>query len=77
MTREEEDRLARSRFAILSAARASGAILMLIGLWIWHGDIIRAGGDVAIGLPIFVLGFFESLVLPKILARKWRSPPGS
>jgi hypothetical protein len=76
VTRDEEERLARSRFAIMSAARASGVALMLIGLWIWHGDIIREGGHVAIGLPLFVLGFLESLVLPQILSRRWRSPPG-
>jgi hypothetical protein len=74
MTREEQDRLERTRFVLLSAARASGAILMLIGLWIWHGDIIRDGGFPLLGGPLFVLGFAESLILPQILARKWRSP---
>jgi hypothetical protein len=74
MTREEKERLERTRFAVLSAARASGAVLMLIGLWIWHGDIVRDGGFVALGGPIFILGFVESLILPQILARKWRSP---
>jgi len=74
MTRDEQERLERSRFAILSAARASGAVVMLIGLWIWHGNILREGGFVALGGPLFVLGFFQSLILPQILARKWRSP---
>lgn len=74
MTREEQERLERSRFTLLSAARASGAVLMLIGLWIWHGDIVREGGFVEVGGAIFILGFIESLILPQILARKWRSP---
>ena len=74
MTREEQERLERSRFAVLSAARASGAVLMLIGLWIWHGDIVREGGFIELGGPLFILGFVESLILPQILARKWRSP---
>jgi len=47
---------------------------MLVGLWIWHGDIVREGGFIALGGPLFVLGFVESLILPQILARKWRSP---
>ena len=76
MTREDEERLARTRFTLLSAARASGAILMLLGLWIWHGDVIREGGYLALGAPLFVLGFVESLILPQVLTRKWRSPPG-
>ncbi len=74
MTRDDEEQLARTRFAVLSAARASGAVLMLIGLWIWHGDIVRQGGFIEIGGPLFILGFVESLILPQILARKWRSP---
>jgi hypothetical protein len=75
MTREEEERLERTRFTLLSAARASGAILMLLGLWIWHGDVIREGGYLLVGAPLFVIGFVESLILPQVLARKWRSPP--
>ena len=74
MTRDEQERLERTRFAVLSAARASGAVLMLIGLWIWHGNIVREGGFPALGGPLFLLGFVESLILPQILARKWRSP---
>lgn len=74
MTSEDRERLERTRFAVLSAARASGAVLMLVGLWIWHGDIVRDGGSIALGGPIFILGFVESLILPQILARKWRSP---
>jgi hypothetical protein len=74
MTPDQRERLERTRFAILSAARASGAVLMLIGLWIWHGDIVREGGFPAVGGPLFLLGFAESLILPQILVRKWRSP---
>lgn len=74
MRREDEERLERTRFAILSAARASGAVLMLIGLWIWHGNFVRQGGFIALGAPLFFLGFVESLILPQLLARRWRSP---
>jgi hypothetical protein len=48
---------------------------MLIGLWIWHGDIARVGGWPAAGAPLFLLGFVESLLLPKYLAKRWRTPP--
>lgn len=71
MTPDQRDQLARTRFAILSALRASGAILMLIGLWIWLGDILRAGGWPGLGVPLFALGFVESLILPPVLARRW------
>jgi hypothetical protein len=77
MTPDGRTRLAATRFTLLSAMRAGGVAVMLIGLWIWHGDIARAGGWPAVGLPLFVIGMIQSLLLPKYLARRWRTPPGS
>ncbi|MDB5684777.1 MAG: hypothetical protein JWM75_2475 [Sphingomonas bacterium] len=74
MTPDEQDRLARARFAMLSAMRAGGVVTMLLGMWIWWGDVIRTGGYPLVGLPLFVIGFFNSLILPQIFARRWRSP---
>ena len=74
MTRDEQDRLARARFAVISAARAGGVAAMLLGMWIWLGDAVRAGGYAPIGFPLFAIGFFASLILPQILARRWRTP---
>ena len=71
---EEQERLARVRFAILNSTKVSGIVLMAFGLWIWVGDLIRVGGWMAIGVPIFAAGLFQSLVLPKILASQWRTP---
>ena len=76
MSPEDQDRLSHTRFAILSAARASGVVLMLFGMWIWFGDLLDRGGNTLVGLPLFGLGFAESLILPKYLARQWRTPPG-
>ncbi|MET0269918.1 MAG: hypothetical protein ABW173_05770 [Sphingomonas sp.] len=75
MTPEQAEALARTRFAILSAARASGVVLMLFGLWIWYGDLLDTGGNARVGSILFVAGFAESLVLPQILVRRWRTPP--
>ena len=75
MTRDEEDRLARSRFTMLSAMRAGGVVTMLLGMWIWFGDVVREGGATHIGFPLFVIGFFNSLILPQLFARRWRTPP--
>lgn len=75
MTPDERDQLARTRYVILSALRASGVLLMVMGLWIWNSDILREGGWPTVGVPLFALGFVESLILPQIIARKWRTPP--
>ncbi|WP_231639248.1 hypothetical protein [Sphingomonas profundi] len=70
----EQERLARVRFAILNSAKVSGIVLMCFGLWILLGDLVRVGGDVLIGLPVFAIGLFQALVLPKILAGQWSTP---
>lgn len=74
MTPDEQERLARSRFAMLSAMRATGVVFMLAGMWIWFGNLLHDGGYMPVGFPLFVLGFAESLILPQIIARRWRSP---
>jgi len=75
MTQEDSDKLALTRFAIISAARASGVVFMLFGLWIWYGDLLDTGGNWQVGLPLFVLGMAESMLLPRYLIRQWRTPP--
>jgi hypothetical protein len=77
MTPQDRERLARTRYAILSALRASGALVMILGLWIWYGNVLRGGGWPAIGGPLFGLGFVASLIVPRVLARRWRTPPGA
>ncbi|MGP1353972.1 MAG: hypothetical protein ACTS1Z_11665 [Parasphingopyxis sp.] len=75
MTPEDQERLAKSRFQMLQLLRFTGIIVMILGMWIWAGDILREGGWPALGIPLFALGLFEALVLPVILAGKWKSPP--
>ena len=67
----EQERLARVRFAILNSAKVSGIVLMCFGLWIMLGDLVRVGGDMLIGVPVFAVGLFQAMVLPKILASQW------
>ncbi|MEM8695645.1 MAG: hypothetical protein AAGE05_06445 [Pseudomonadota bacterium] len=75
MTPEDRERLAKSRFQTLQLLRFTGIIVMIIGMWIWAGDILREGGWPMLGIPVFAIGLFESLVLPTILAQKWKSSP--
>jgi hypothetical protein len=75
MTPEQDEKLALTRFTIISAARASGVVLMLFGMWIWYGDLLDTGGNPLVGLPLFLLGMAESLLLPRYLIRRWRTQP--
>jgi hypothetical protein len=75
MTPEDREFLAKSRWQTMQLLRFTGIIVMIIGMWIWAGDILRIGGWPMLGIPIFALGIFEALVLPVILAKRWKSQP--
>jgi len=72
MTGPAEDR-AKVRFFALSAARFAGVGLVMLGMAIWLGDLLRPGGWPLIGIPLFLAGVAETLLLPKFLARRWRT----
>lgn len=75
MTSEDREFLAKSRWQMMQWLRFTGIIVMIIGMWVWAGDILRIGGWPVLGAPLFALGAFEALVLPIILAKKWKSQP--
>ena len=75
MTPQEQENRARSRFILLTVLRASGVALMLMGMGIMATRMIEPA-DFLGGL-IFIAGMIDSLVVPPILARKWRTPPGA
>ncbi|MBC7985912.1 MAG: hypothetical protein H7X93_04480 [Sphingomonadaceae bacterium] len=74
LTPEQREQLAKSRYHTLVLVQFVGVLLMILGMWIWAGDILREGGWPLAGAPLVVIGAFESLLLPKLLAKRWRSP---
>lgn len=70
------DALAKKRFFALAMMRVVGALLVLAGF-----ALIRGGWDLAgqptdrwIGVAMVLFGAFDFAVMPRILARRWRSP---
>ena len=49
---------------------------MSLAIAIWRSDIFRPGGWPEVGAPLLLLGAIETLFLPRLLARRWRSPDG-
>ena len=76
MPPEDREKLAKSRWQTLQLLRLTGFITMILGLWISTGDILRTGGWLVLGVPIFMLGMFEALLLPTILAKRWNRQSG-
>lgn len=63
---------AQNRWMLLNVLRVGGIITMAVGLLIWKKNI---GGyqDELVGKIIFLAGLFETLVIPALLRRAWRS----
>lgn len=63
---------ARTRFFILGLVRLGGVVLAFLGIsimakrWIEPADFI--------GGALIVVGAIEVLVIPRLLAKSWRSP---
>jgi hypothetical protein len=68
----DPDTQAANRFAILLGLRIAGAILCAFGLWLFLGGSVA--GHYGFGGVLTVMGLIDLLVVPKILAHKWRTP---
>lgn len=75
LTAEQREALAKSRFQTLQLLRFTGVLLMVIGMWVWAGDILVDGGWPLGGGVVFAIGAFEALLLPTLLAKRWRGGP--
>ena len=62
---------AAARFWLMQLLRLSGAVLVMIGAAIMAEAIDL---PFAIGLVLLLLGFTEFFVIPRLLARRWRTP---
>lgn len=65
----------RGRFVVLNAVRVTGVILFVLGLALTQDGIDLAGElNHFIGYIFVIVGLAEMLVMPQILARRWRTP---
>lgn len=63
---------AATRFALLALARFGGAGLAMLGVAIIVRRLVEPAD--LIGTALLAAGAFATLVLPQLLARRWRSP---
>lgn len=71
-----DDALAKKRFFALSSMRVMGAIFILAGFVLVRGGWELAGQptDRWIGVAVVLIGVFDFAIMPRLLARRWRSP---
>ncbi len=62
---------ARGRFMVLQALRLSGVAMIVLGLMIINDviDLPRIAGYL-----LAIVGAFDALIAPNILARSWKTP---
>ena len=64
----------RNRFILINLVRIAATVLVLVGLLIWQTDWLHPGGFAALGFPLAIVSLLASFLLPRYLARKWRTP---
>lgn len=63
---------AQARFAFLAALRFGGAAIALLGIAVVMKRLVEPAEIV--GTVLIAVGAFDVLVVPILLARRWRSP---
>lgn len=71
MTPEEETK-AQYRFLVLNIVRITGAIMLVLGLAVIANGVF--GLPKAAGYVLFVFGIIDFMLVPLLLAKKWKSP---
>lgn len=66
---QAEDR-AKGRFFTLIAVRLAGVVMALFGLYIIAGKIDL---PMLLGYVLFANGLFDALIVPGLLAKRWKS----
>lgn len=71
-----DESLAKKRFFAIASMRLMGAIFIIAGFILIRGVWTIAGQptDRWIGVAVVLVGVFDFAIMPKILARRWRSP---
>lgn len=66
---------AMGRFMVIQGVRLMGALVALAGIAVLtHRFAMFDGMPEAVGYVLLVIGIADFLVIPQVLARKWRSP---
>ena len=63
--------VARGRWMVINAVRASGVAMVVVGMMMIVG---RIPAPQVVGYVILGVGLIDIFLIPQVLARKWRSP---
>lgn len=66
----QSDAVARNRLLIIGLTRLSGVVLFAVGVLVIKGVL---DWPEMLGYFLVVIGIAETLIIPKILVKRWRS----
>lgn len=69
----QEETRAQYRFLVINLCRISGAVMLVVGLAVIARQAF--GLPIAGGYVLFLVGMFDFLVVPVLLAKRWKSKP--
>jgi hypothetical protein len=69
----QEETRAQYRFLVINLCRITGAVMLVIGLAVIARQAF--GLPIAAGYVLFLVGMFDFLVVPVLLAKRWKSKP--
>lgn len=72
MDNRSDDEQARNRWGAIQAARVGGVVMAILGLLIAEA---RIPGPAWAGYLLLAAGLAGVFLVPRMLARRWRSPP--
>lgn len=69
---------ARQRFFAIGLFRLSGVVILMAGFLIMMERFAFVSGEKAkiMGAIIATVGMVQAIIVPRILLRAWRTPPG-
>lgn len=75
--RETHELAAKQRFIAINIFRLSGIAILMFGFLIMmqRFDFVSGQKAKVMGAIIASVGMFQTLVVPRILGRAWRTPP--
>ena len=73
---DPSDDEARKRWMVIQLMRIGGVAFVILGITMVR-DVVNIGGDDnrLVGYGFIVIGLLDAFLVPRYLARKWRTPP--
>ena len=70
------DDIARQRWIVIQVMRTGGVAFVVLGILMARG-VVDIGGDDnrLVGYAFIVIGLLDAFLVPRYLARNWRTPP--